>query len=142
MLDASGDALDCLRKYSWPGNLRELQSVLKQALLRSSGIVLLPSMLPESVRHELPAAVSAEPQGHQTGLTEFIRQQLESGSEVVHEQVHRELDMILLSKVMEHTRGNQFQAARVLGIARQTLRRRLRELKITPRFSDEMEMAM
>ena len=37
---------------------------------------------------------------------------------------------------MEHTRGNQFQAAKVLGIARQTLRRRLRELHITPRFTD------
>ncbi len=38
---------------------------------------------------------------------------------------------------MEHTKGNQFQAAKVLGIARQTLRRRLRELNINPRFIDD-----
>ena len=43
---------------------------------------------------------------------------------------------MLLPVVMEHTRGNQFQAARILGLARQTLRRRLRDLHITPRFTD------
>ena len=39
------DALERLRCYSWPGNIRELQSVLKQALLLASGTVLLPAFL-------------------------------------------------------------------------------------------------
>ena len=46
------------------------------------------------------------------------------------------LDRILLPLLMEFTRGNQFQAAKVLGVARQTLRRRLREQHIVPRFTD------
>ncbi len=37
---------------------------------------------------------------------------------------------------MEHTRGNQFQAAKVLGVSRSTLRRRLRELHISQRCAD------
>ena len=41
--------LEQLRNHSWPGNIRELQSVLKQALLHASGSVLLPSFLPESL---------------------------------------------------------------------------------------------
>src|SRR4029077_6403616 len=41
------EALARLRNYSWPGNIRELQSVLKQALLQSQGAVLLPAFLPE-----------------------------------------------------------------------------------------------
>src|SRR5216684_1165456 len=45
--EVASDALKCLRGYSWPGNIRELQSVLKQALLRASGSVLLPAFLPE-----------------------------------------------------------------------------------------------
>jgi DNA-binding NtrC family response regulator len=40
------EALDRLRGYSWPGNIRELQSALKQALLQASGTLLLPSFLP------------------------------------------------------------------------------------------------
>ena len=40
------EALRLLRSYSWPGNIRELQSVLKQAILQSRGTTLLPGSLP------------------------------------------------------------------------------------------------
>src|ERR1700726_636833 len=43
------EAMTRLRGYSWPGNIRELQSVLKQALLQASGTALLPSFLPKSL---------------------------------------------------------------------------------------------
>src|SRR5262249_40382054 len=41
------EAMTRLHDYSWPGNIRELQSVLKQALLQARGAVLLPAFLPE-----------------------------------------------------------------------------------------------
>src|SRR4030095_6850565 len=41
------EAMTRLRGYSWPGNIRELQSVLKQALLQARGAALLPPCLPE-----------------------------------------------------------------------------------------------
>src|SRR6202789_3987859 len=41
------EAMTRLRGYAWPGNIRELQSVLKQALLQASGTALLPTFLPE-----------------------------------------------------------------------------------------------
>jgi two-component system nitrogen regulation response regulator GlnG len=130
------ETMNRLRAYPWPGNLRELQSVLKQALLRATGSVLLPAMLPELTTEPAPA-VSSDAAPASPGLVEFIRRRLAANSEALHEEAHRELDRILLPLVMEHTRGNQFQAAMILGVARQTLRRRLRELQITPRFSDD-----
>src|SRR5207244_1316136 len=45
--EVAPEALERLRNGSWPGNIRELQSVLKQALLQASGTVLLPAFLPE-----------------------------------------------------------------------------------------------
>ncbi len=45
--EVAPEALERLCAYSWPGNLREVQSVLKQAILRSHGPVLLPDVLPE-----------------------------------------------------------------------------------------------
>ena len=56
----SPETLDRLRDYHWPGNIRELQSVMKQALLRASGTVLLPAFLPEPVGGAGPA-VPASP---------------------------------------------------------------------------------
>jgi two-component system nitrogen regulation response regulator GlnG len=132
------EALERLRGYSWPGNIRELQSVLKQALLRATGPVLVPAMLPELTADPLPVASAGVPPAA-PGLEEFIRRRLAESSETLHEEAHRELDRVLLPLVMEHTRGNQFQAAKILGVARQTLRRRLRELHIAPRFTDGTE---
>jgi two-component system response regulator AtoC len=45
--EVAPEALERLRLHAWPGNIRELQSVLRQALLRSSGPVLPPTFLPE-----------------------------------------------------------------------------------------------
>jgi DNA-binding NtrC family response regulator len=135
--DIAPEAMQRLHGYSWPGNIRELQSVLKQAILRATGPVLLPAMLPElTTEAPPPAGPGATPV---TGLEQFISGRLADGSEALHEEAHRELDLLLLPLVMEHTRGNQFQAAKVLGIARQTLRRRLRDLHITPRFTEAAE---
>jgi two-component system nitrogen regulation response regulator GlnG len=134
--EVSPEVLEQLRDYDWPGNLRELQSVLKQALLRATGPVLLPAMLPELMPEPAPRT---DPGTTVPGLEEYIRRRLADGSETLHEEAHRELDRLLLPLVMEHTRGNQFQAARILGVARQTLRRRLRELHIAPRFTDVSE---
>ncbi len=134
--DVSPEALAALRAYPWPGNLRELQSVLKQALLRTTGSVLLPAVLPDLTAGPVAAAA---PAAERSDLEAFVRRRLSEGSEELHDEAHRELDRVLLPLVMEHTRGNQFQAARILGVARQTLRRRLRELHITPRFTDGTE---
>ena len=132
------EALEWLRSYSWPGNVRELQSVLKQALLRAAGPVLLPAMLPDLTAAPAPA-VTAASSASRPGLEEFMRKRLAEGSEGLYEEVHREVDRVLLPLVMDHTRGNQFQAAKVLRVARQTLRGRVRELQITPRFTDPAE---
>ena len=43
-------------------------------------------------------------------------------------ETHRQVDRLLLFRVLEYTGGNQHQAARLLGIARQTLRQKLRDL--------------
>src|SRR5713101_8108379 len=70
--EVAPDVLERLRGYSWPGNIRELQSVLKQALLRASGSVLLPAFLPElpGGTSEAPTGV---PPGADLGLEAFVR---------------------------------------------------------------------
>ena len=46
----------------------------------------------------------------------------------LHAETHRQVDRLLLARVLEYTRGNLRQAALLLGIARQTLRLKLRDL--------------
>jgi two-component system nitrogen regulation response regulator GlnG len=120
------EALEPLRSYSWPGNIRELQSVLKQALLRASGTVLLPAFLPESLggsREPAPAITPREG----PGLESFIHGRLGPDACDLYAETHRQVDRLLLPRVLDYTRGSQHKAASLLGIARQTLRMKLRE---------------
>ncbi len=123
--EISPDALTKLRAYPFPGNIRELQSVLKQALLHASGSLLLSSFLPD-LSEARPAQPDASPAG--LDLPAFIRPRLGSGSENVYAEVHDEVDRLLFAMALDHTRGNQRDAARVLGISRQTMRVKMRAL--------------
>ncbi len=134
--EVAPEALERLRRYSWPGNVRELQSVLKQALLRAHGPVLLPDFLPELP--EAPAASVAPPGG---GLDPepFLRWRLGPDARDLYEEAHRELDRLLLPRILEYTGGNQHRAALLLGIARKTLRQKLRDLGLHVTHSVEAD---
>jgi DNA-binding NtrC family response regulator len=126
--EVAPEALERLRGYSWPGNVRELQSVLKQALLQARGTTLLPVFLP-ALPGEPSGPVTASPSAApDPNLEAFIRLRLASGKDELYAETHRQVDRLLLTRVLEETGGNQLQAARRLGIARDTLRRRLSEL--------------
>ena len=134
------EAMERLRSYGWPGNIRELQSVLKQALLRASGTVLLPAFLPEPLGANGQTAPLSSA-GEEPGVEAWIvHQRLGSDVRDLYANAHRELDRLLLPRVMEYARGSQHQAALLLGIARQTLRLKLRDLGLSitrPSEADE-----
>ena len=120
------EALGRLHAHKWPGNVRELQSVLKQALLRASGAVLLPGFLPDltggATRTSSPAPA--------LDIERFIDEHLKSETTNLYAEVHRELDRVLLARVLTYTKGNHRHAARLLGISRQTVRVKLRAVNL------------
>jgi two-component system nitrogen regulation response regulator GlnG len=132
------EALERLRSYSWPGNIRELQSVLKQALLHASGTELLPTFLPGFLSGPSTPAPSTTP-AEALDLEAFIRRRLAPDASDLYAETHRQVDRLLFTLVLEYTHGSQHRAARLLGIARQTLRLKLRELGLHVLRSVEAE---
>jgi two-component system nitrogen regulation response regulator GlnG len=120
------ETLELLQAYPWPGNVRELQSAIKQAMLHTSGHVLLPEFLPEELRKERPAAARTAVAGF--SLDGFIEETLRRGERGLHEQVIKAVERRLLAQVLRHTHGHQAQASDILGLNRTTLRHKLREL--------------
>jgi two-component system NtrC family response regulator len=110
----SQKALDALRAYNWPGNVRELENVILRAAALSRGKDILdPEDLPEQIldrrrRRVGPWTLEIPDEGIQL------------------EDVEKEL----LRAAMEKAGGNQSQAARLLGITRQTLLYRLEKYEI------------
>jgi two-component system nitrogen regulation response regulator GlnG len=126
---AAPEALEVLRRYPWPGNIRELQSVLKQALLRATGPVLVPDFLPPLARPEEGAGEvtdSAFPD-----WTRFLNERLQAGANDLYAEALAAMERHLITGVLRHTRGNQLQAAKILGITRGSLRTKIRALGIT-----------
>ena len=132
----SPEACEILQRFSWPGNVRQLQSVLKQSILHATGPVLAPDFLPAETREAnsgpaLHGGKPTEPQRADDGLTKFIEQGLQSGSNALHAETAMYVERILLTRVLRQTGGNQSHAAKILGITRGSLRNKIRLLHIS-----------
>jgi len=123
------ETMEALKKHSWPGNLRELQSVLKQALLRATGPILIPDFLP-ALNQSTDRLRANAVDGEGFDLSRFIEQRLAEGSEDLHAEVLEQVERMLLTQVLHQTTGNQVQASRILGITRGSLRTKIRTLGI------------
>ena len=135
----SPEATQLLTAYDWPGNIRELQSVIRQSLLNATGPVIVPDFLPPEVRSAVgpPGPVQenagTEPNGEVCNLKQFLDQHLTEGTdpENLHADTMQFVERYLLTRVLEQTNGNQSQASRILGITRGSLRNKIRTLGIT-----------
>jgi two-component system nitrogen regulation response regulator GlnG len=121
----SDDALDLLMRFDWPGNVRQLQGTIKEAMLRASGNLVFPEYLPQSIRPaEKIVPVST------VGLDGFVETLLQSDTGDLHARAVKEVERILLPRVLQQTKGSQTQASDLLGISRNTLRQKLRSLDL------------
>lgn len=140
VVDISPHAMNLLTAYTWPGNLRELQSALKRAVVEATGPVLLPEFLPESIRGRRSTAINpavspmeelAAPLMTEDGLLQFIQQHIMDGTESLYDDVIQRVERVMLPEVMKRVDGNISHAAAMLGISRSTLRVKLAALGIT-----------
>jgi two-component system nitrogen regulation response regulator GlnG len=108
--EVATETMNQLRMYSWPGNIRELQSVLKQALLLSCGEVLLPTDLPQD-------GFPAQWTGASTDGNSGFRQGM----------MLADLERDAIQQTLLQSAGNRQQAAELLGISTRTLLRKIRQ---------------
>ena len=111
----SEEALKTLMAYDWPGNVRQLESVIERAVLLSEGDVLGPEDLPAAVRARINT--TADP---------IAIEIPDSGIDI--EGVERSL----IVKALEKAQGNVTRAARLLGLTRRTLQYRLEKMQGAP----------
>jgi two-component system response regulator AtoC len=124
----SGDALELLRSYGWPGNIRELRNVMERAMILCAGEEITPEHLPaQKMRRPveqgvLPAA-SSSPAMMATPMA--VREPGLGGRDEKMANARR-----AIIDALERCAGNQTRAAELLGISRRTLCSRLKEYNI------------
>jgi len=133
LLQLSGEAIKLMEAYPWPGNVRELQNTMQRACVLATSDVLLPKDLPlgqvSIVAPDESSNASAPIRGDLT-----IEEAAEAlFSALMREEGERELlpwlEEDFTRRAMELTGNNQVKAAKLLGITRATLRKRLERLE-------------
>jgi two-component system nitrogen regulation response regulator GlnG len=128
------EAMDRLVGHDWPGNVRELENVIQRAMVMAVSGVILPEHLPigpVSTATTVAADATLE-EVIERKMHECVRGLRGHGSANLHGLMVGLVEKPLLRAVMRETRGNQVRAAQLLGINRNTLRKKLKEYSIDP----------
>jgi two-component system nitrogen regulation response regulator GlnG len=132
------EALDRLVGHDWPGNVRELENVVQRAIVMASNGVIAPEHLPIGpVSAAASVAVDATLEEIiERKLIECVRGLREHANANLYELMMGLVEKPLLRAVLRETAGNQVRAAHILGINRNTLRKKLTEHGIDPDQGD------
>ena len=134
------DAMDLLKRYRWPGNVRELENLVRRlAALYPQDTITGPIM--EAELEPMPSSSSATDSG--AGSAATLNESVERHLAVyfagfrdslpppgLYHRILRDVEGPLLTATLTATRGNQIRAAELLGLNRNTLRKKLRDLDV------------
>ena len=130
-IECSKEALSLLKRHNWPGNVRELENVIKRATLLSPNHILMPS--------DFPGLLSTKGNKNQDeSLETLVARKLENSLALMdlqeldnlYEMVLHQVERPLINIILQQTRGNQVRTAEILGINRNTLRKKIKTLEI------------
>jgi two-component system nitrogen regulation response regulator GlnG len=132
-------AIRALEKYHWPGNVRELENVIRRAHVIAKSEAILPADLPTEVTGQgsggVPAATTPG-EAASSDAAALARQLFQIAKRDPKLKVLPAVERELVIEALKDTGNNQVQAAKLLGITRATLRKRIekfgiqREMKI------------
>ncbi|MGC8552274.1 MAG: sigma 54-interacting transcriptional regulator [Phycisphaerae bacterium] len=131
----SRDMLNVLVRYPWPGNVRELENAIERAVVLCRGDTLTEELLPTAIRAFAQQGKNAAANEDLDGLT--LRLATQSLAEYasregqIYDLVVRQVEKSLIELAMAHCHGVKLRAADFLGINRNTLNKKVKELGIT-----------
>jgi two-component system, NtrC family, nitrogen regulation response regulator GlnG len=134
--DAEG--IEILRRHRWPGNVRELENLVRRLAVLHAGEIIpavaIAAELKEPVR-QMAAERDDEALSLGAAVEQFLnRHFLEAGDRLpppgIYDRILKEVERPLISICLAATRGNQIRAAQLLGLNRNTLRKKIRDLEL------------
>jgi two-component system nitrogen regulation response regulator GlnG len=133
----AGSAVEMLERFNWPGNVRELENIIQRAVVMAKGDVILtddlPSLISNAAAPERPVFTTVAPVSEGGGpadLAAITRTLFNWAKENPKLKILPAVERELIIQALLDTKGNQVRAAKLLGITRATLRKRVEKFQI------------
>ncbi len=132
-------AIERLKKHGWPGNVRELENLVRRLAALYSQDTLTLDIVDSELAEAAPPPRLEDSESEAKTLSEMVERYLASyfagfGRDLpppgLYDRIIRQVEAPLLSAALAATRGNQIRAAELLGVNRNTLRSRIRDLDL------------
>lgn len=120
------ETLELMKEYRWPGNIRELENLVKRSLILAKGNIITPDLISK----EFTAPPSAETGSKEIRLSQYLSGNIVKQTGDIYRLIIEEIEKDLISWAMDEKGGNQVQAAKLLGISRVMLHERLEKYQI------------
>ncbi len=125
------DALQIMKQFNWPGNVRQLENTARWLTVMASGQDIHQEDLPDELHNAEHVNESAQAENWQKDLARWVQNALRDGKKGILDSALPEFEKVLISETLAYTAGRKQEAAQLLGWGRNTLTRKLKELDMT-----------
>jgi two-component system nitrogen regulation response regulator GlnG len=122
------EALECLCKFDWPGNVRQLENICRWITVMAPGQTVSVMDMPDELHDRVTAAQHGAEWESQ--LRQVVESRLRNGDNGILNDLSDAFERVLLETALKHTGGHKQEAARRLGWGRNTLARKLKALGV------------
>jgi len=132
----SPEAETLLKQYPWPGNIRELENIIKRSLVLVPRGPILPEHLPEALlaeAHRAPRTADSWEEHLDGVVRDFLARNGDSADGSLYDLLVQAVEKHLFEQLLEKNRGNQVATSKSLGINRNTLKRKIDAMGIDPK---------
>jgi DNA-binding NtrC family response regulator len=119
------DAVAYLERQPWPGNVRQLQNILRKALLKKRGYTIMEDDLRELLAESSASMINGGGQSFAEVVRKVLQQAMDGEIQGAYAEMQRLMEVELLGAAIDLSHGNKAKAARWLGLSRLTLREKL-----------------
>ena len=123
----SGDALEKMMLYHWPGNVRQLENACRWITVMAPANIVRVEDLPTEVRENMRIEQEHD---WEAALAKLVRRKLNMGQSRILDELARRFEATLLREALDQSGGHRQNAAKLLGWGRNTLTRKLKDLDI------------
>jgi two-component system nitrogen regulation response regulator GlnG len=123
-------AMAVITQQDFPGNVRQLENLCHWLTVMAPGQVVDAKDLPPEMRGEAASMLPVADGDWRRSLEREVALRLERGDHGIAEELTRQFETALITRALAHTGGRRIEAATLLGIGRNTLTRKVQELKI------------